>query len=252
MRACYPLDAPPTPGAGGAEIDCRASQRSAGVEVMDEESDLPAASAPPRAARPVARARRSEPLSAAVLAGLPRHEPAALAAFHDAYFGRIWGYVKRMVHDEHLCEDLTQEILMNVHRALPGYDPARALSPWVFTIATNKLRDHWQSRRFQESRRQVSLDDEDAALLEPPAPARAPAAALERRELAQRVADAVARLPESLRVPFWLRWREELPFADVALQLGTSEVAARKRYSRALAELRALLADEVARQEELP
>jgi RNA polymerase sigma factor (sigma-70 family) len=193
---------------------------------------------------PAARAPRSESLPAAVLAGLPRRDPAALAAFYDAYFGRIWGYVKRMVHDEHLTEDLTQEILMNVHRALPGYDPARALSPWVFTIATNKLRDHWQSRRFQDARHQVSLDDEDGALLAPPARARAPAAALERRELAQRVAEAVARLPESLRVPFWLRWREELSFADVARQLGTSEVAARKRYSRALAELRKLLVDE--------
>jgi RNA polymerase sigma factor (sigma-70 family) len=143
-----------------------------------------------------------------------------------------------MVRDEHESEDMTQEILMNVHRALPGYDPARPLAPWVFTIATNKLRDHWQSRRFQESRRQVHLEDDDAPLEAPPA------RAAERGELAARVSEAIARLPESLRVPFWLRWHEELGFDAVAAQLGISEVAARKRYSRALAELRALLGTE--------
>lgn len=200
---------------------------------MHEDQDLPGTEAPPRAAR--SRARGAAPLPAHVLAGLPRRDPAALAAFYDAYFGRIWGYVKRMVRDEHLTEDLTQEILMNVHRALGSYDPARALSPWVFTIATNKLRDFWQSRRFQESRRQVSFEDGEAPLA-------APSGELERRELAERVAEAVARLPESLRVPFWLRWHEELGFDEVAAQLEISEVAARKRFSRALAELRALLA----------
>lgn len=208
---------------------------------MPEDQDLPGIEAPPRG-RPRtaerARVRGAPQLPADVLAGLPRRDPAALAAFHDAYFGRIWGYVRRMLRDEHQCEDLTQEILMNVHRALPGYDPARPLSPWVFTIATNKLRDHWQSRRFQESRRQVALDDEDAPLESPPA------RAAERRELAERVAEAIGRLPESLRVPFWLRWHEELGFDAVAAQLGVSEVAARKRYSRALAELRGMLAPE--------
>lgn len=196
-----------------------------------EDPDLPGQRAP-------TRSRAAPELPTHVLAGLVRREPDALEAFYDAYFGRIWGYVKRMVHDEHLTEDLTQEILMNVHRALPGYDPARPLSPWVFTIATNKLRDHWQSRRHQESHRQVHLDDDDVPIAAPPA------RALERRELAQRVADAVARLPESLRVPFWLRWHEELEFERIGAQLGLSEVAARKRYSRALAGLREMLAED--------
>jgi DNA-directed RNA polymerase specialized sigma24 family protein len=49
-------------------------------------------------------------------------------------------------------------------------------------------------------------------------------------------------MPESLRAPFWLRWHEELSFAQIAEQLDSSEVAMRKRYSRALAELRRLLA----------
>lgn len=192
-----------------------------------------------------ARAARGAPaLPAHVLEGLRRRDPAALGAFHDAYFARIWGYVKRMVRDEHLTDDLTQEILLNVHRALDGYDPARALAPWVFTIATNKLRDHWQSRGAQEARAALRLDDEDAPLVAPPSRERGPAQTLERRELAERVAEAIARLPESLRVPFWLRWHEELEFEAIGAQLGISDVAVRKRYSRALAELRALLAGE--------
>lgn len=212
---------------------------------MHGDEDLPATGAPPRAARAAASERRAPALSAAVRAGLPRRDPAALGAFYDAYFGRLWGYVKRMVRDEHLTEDLTQEILMNIHRAFESYDPSRALSPWVFTIATNKLRDFWQSRRFQESRRQVSLDDQEAPAREPSAREVGPGGALEGRELAERVAEAIARLPEGLRAAFWLRWREEQEFSAIGAQLGISEVAARKRFSRALGELRALLADDL-------
>lgn len=219
-----------------------------------DESTSPraAAGAPPgserrseaRAPRPTAAARAprgAPPLDRAVREGLRERRPEALAAFHEAYFERIYGYVRRLVRDEHLAEDLTQDVLMHLYRAFPGYDPARDLRPWVFTIATNKLRDFWQSRRFQDERGKVSLDDEHAEPLAPQEPRRGPRGELEAGELAGAVAEAIERLPEALRLPFWLRWHEELSFADIAAQLGRSEVAVRKRYSRALAELRRLL-----------
>ena len=53
---------------------------------------------------------------------------------------------------------------MHVYRALPSYDPARDLRPWVFTIATNKVRDHWRSRRHADSQREGTIDGEESAL----------------------------------------------------------------------------------------
>lgn len=208
---------------------------------MSGDQDLPA---PPATTR-----GRSSPAARGALAlprelreALPARRPDALEAFFEAFFGRVHGYVRRMVADEHLAEDLTQDIFMSIHRALPSYDPARALRPWVFTIATNRLRDLWQSRAFQEGRRQASLDDEDDPAPTPATDGAVPPDVLAAGELGQAVEAAVERLPESLRVPFWLRWHEELSFAQIAEQIGGTEVAMRKRYSRALAELRRALA----------
>lgn len=225
---------------------------------MDGDQELPSTDSPaaPREARPsgglhpgsaadsTPRGRRAAPvLPRSVLEALPDRHPDALEAFYSAYFDRIYGYVRRLLRDEHTSEDLTQDIFMHIHRALPSYDPARDLRPWVFTIATNKLRDFWQSRRFQDGRRQVSLDDEDAAPLAPASEDDAPSDALDSAELGEAVAEAIERLPEGLRVTFWLRWHEELSFEEIAAQIDRTEVAVRKRYSRALGELRRLLGD---------
>ena len=210
----------------------------------DQDSSAPGASSRQRAGRStraIGGLRVATSLPRAVREALPARRLEALEVFYDAFFDRIHRYVRRMVRDEHLAEDLTQDIFMSIHRALPIYDPARDLAPWVFTIATNKLRDLWQSRGFQQVRRQVSLDDDNDALAAP-VPAPEPGDSLEGHELAAAVAAALESLPESLRVPFWLRWHEGLPFKEIADQLGRSEVAVRKRYSRALAELRRLLA----------
>lgn len=220
---------------------------------MDGDQQLPPTDAPPKQARSPGELRPGAPgaagsggrapapsLPRSVLEALPDRRTEALEAFYEAYFERIYGYVRRLLRDEHASEDLTQDIFMHIHRALPSYDPTRDLRPWVFTIATNKLRDHWQSRRFQDARHQVSLDD-DAA---PPTPAGeddAPERGLESNELGAAVAEAIDRLPEGLRQTFWLRWHEELSFAEIAAQIDRTEVAVRKRYSRALGELRRLL-----------
>jgi len=171
---------------------------------------------------------------------LPAQDPDALAAFFDAFFPRIYGYLRRMVRDEHLAEDLTQEVFLHLHRALPSYDPERPLRPWVFTIATNKLRDHWRSRRHRQAQSEESADEggwvEDLAEDEP-----LPVEALEAEEGDEALREAVDRLPEGMRVTVQMRVYEGLSFEAIGEAIGRNEVAARKRFSRALAELRRLV-----------
>ena len=171
---------------------------------------------------------------------LPQRDPVALAAFFDAWFDRVYGFVRRMVGEEHLAEDLTQEVFLNLHRALPTYDPARALKPWVFTIATNKVRDHWRSRRHRDAQGEVELVPDDG-------PERAasraagPSQVLEERERADVIARAIGELPEALRTALVLRWFEGLSFEEIGRIVDRNEVAVRKRFSRALGELRRTL-----------
>ena len=179
-------------------------------------------------------------LALEVRQALVRREPDALAAFFEAYFDRIHSYLRRLVREEHLAEDLTQDVFLHIHRSLAGYDAERPLAPWVFTIATNKVRDLWRSRRHQEAGREISTDDEERAPSLASSKA-GPVEQLEVEENSRRVADAIAELPEMLRQTVILRYYEGLSFEAIGEVVDRNETAVRKRYSRALQELRRVL-----------
>ncbi len=168
---------------------------------------------------------------------LPERDTQALGAFFDLYFDRVYGYVRRLVQDDAEAEDLTQEVFLHVQRAISTYDPSRELRPWVFTIATNKVRDFWRSRRPHD------LFDEDREGPFTGLPSREERAdqSLSRQELEGRVRSAVDALPDSMRMTVLLRVYEELSFEEIARIVERTEVAVRKRYSRALEALRSSL-----------
>jgi RNA polymerase sigma factor (sigma-70 family) len=172
---------------------------------------------------------------------LPSLDPEALEAFFDLYFPRLYGYVRGLVRHEQLAEDLTQDIFVQLHRGLSTYDPDRALRPWVFTVAVNRVRDYWRSRRHRESQQETSTQFEDDAMdLEAPS-GYAPELPLEALEDAHAVREAVERLPAGMREVVVMRVFEDMSFGEIGEVLGRNEVAVRKRYSRALGELRRLL-----------
>lgn len=171
---------------------------------------------------------------------LRQRDRAALETFYESYFDRVYGYVRRMLGDDAQAEDVTQEVFLAIQRSVDSYDPERPLSPWVFTIATNQVRDHWRARRRVDPLDGPSLDDEDARP-DPPAREIGPLPALEQAELAQTLSAAIEALPESLRTTLVLRYQEGLSFEEIAKLISRNEAAVRKRYSRALEELRARL-----------
>ena len=168
---------------------------------------------------------------------LPVRDPIALQALFDAYFDRLYGYVRGLVQHEQLAEDLTQDIFLAIHRGLPTYDPARKLRPWIFTIAVNRVRDHWRSRAHRDAQTESSIDrEEDQIEIEDDA--ELPLVPLLRTEQAGELHAAIEKLSENQREVVVLRTFEERSFAEIGEILGSNEVAVRKRYSRALEFLR--------------
>ncbi len=170
---------------------------------------------------------------------LRARESGALDEFFDTWFDRVHGYVRRMVSDEHTAEDLTQDVFMHAYRALPSYDPKRDPRPWLFTIASNKVRDHWRSQRGRASNPDASL--EQASIELPPAGVETPTAKIEHAELSAEVRAAIARLPDGLRETVSMRVYDGLSFEAVGRILDRSVVAIRKRYSRGLVVLREIM-----------
>lgn len=171
------------------------------------------------------------------LEGVRRRDPDALAAFFEQHFDRVYGLVYRLLGDRHSAQDATQEVFLKLHRAAHTLDVDRDPGPWVTTIAYNVCRDLWRSGAYRMSRKAAPLDDPrhgDASL---PPSASNPERELIASERERLVQDAVGRLKEPLRVVVVLREYQGLGYEEIAKIAGISPIAARKRYSRALAEL---------------
>lgn len=171
---------------------------------------------------------------------LRSRDPEALERFFDLYFDTIYGRVRRLVRCTQEAENLTQDIFLNLHRALPSFDPRKRVGPWVFTIAMNRVRDHWRSRRrFSEA----GCDDPGTDSIG----SRQPDSELERQERDDEIKQAVYRLPFGMRSVLMLRIYDGLTFDTIAKIVKLTPATARKRYSRALKFLRKSLPLEGAR-----
>ena len=64
-------------------------------------------------------------------------------------------------------DDLIQEVLLSLHRAMTTYDPQREFVPWLMAIARNKMVD--RARRFARSiANEVLVDNlEEIGAVEP-------------------------------------------------------------------------------------
>jgi RNA polymerase sigma-70 factor (ECF subfamily) len=171
------------------------------------------------------------------LEGVKRRDPQALAAFFERYFDRVYGLVYRLLGDRHSAEDATQEVFLKLHRAAHTLDPHRDPGPWVTTVAYNVCRDLWRSGAYRLSRQASSLDDPSHGNSSFASPAGGPEWDLLVKERKEHVQDAIGKLKEPLRAVLLLREYEGLSYERIAELTGMSPVAARKRYSRALAEL---------------
>jgi RNA polymerase sigma-70 factor (ECF subfamily) len=138
----------------------------------------------------------------------------------------LFGLILRLVRDASLAEDLAQDVFIKAIRALASYDPARKFSSWLFKIAHNTTIDHLRRRGLDTEPLESGEDDEFGPLRSIADTSIAgPADELERRELGGALDRAVAALRPEYREVMLLRFREHLPYEEIAeitgLPLGT-------------------------------
>lgn len=172
------------------------------------------------------------PLASAVLERVTQCEPEAMEMFFNHYYDRVYAHVVNMLRDPVLGEDLTQEIFLRLHGNINRLDPQRDPSGWVFTIATNVIRDHWRSREHKRGERELLVENQDQLNAAHPDPD--VQSVMERDEELQAVWQALHSLREADREIILLRDYEELPTGDIAQILEIAPDAVRQRHSRAV------------------
>jgi RNA polymerase sigma-70 factor (ECF subfamily) len=158
--------------------------------------------------------------------------------------GPVYRYLRRQAQAH--ADELAQDVWLRVIHARGGYDVRAKFTTWLYTIAHNRLMDHFRASG-RDARRLAQPEhtdgDPDAVLEEQPAPDPPPERLLERREAAARILAALDDLPEAQREAFVLQQEGGLSVEEIAAATGVNRETAKSRLRYALAKLRAALAD---------
>ena len=128
--------------------------------------------------------------------------------------------------DFHAAEDAVQEALAKAWVALPGFRGQSSLRTWLFRITANEV---LAARR---RRRPLSVDDWSLNTVAASAHHN-PEQIATARELRDAMNQALAELPWRQRAAWLLREVEDMPYAQIARVLDTSETVVRGQLHRA-------------------
>ena len=151
------------------------------------------------------------------------------------YSREIFAYLWRMLGDNELAEDCLQEVYLRGFKAYARLDGEANFRAWLYKIATNTA----YSLREKEARissKHLALDDieiEDK---------RTPHEDFDVKESLEKIAKAVATLPEMQRSAIVLRKYQEFTYSEIALILNCSESSARANVYQGLKKLRSRFA----------
>jgi RNA polymerase sigma-70 factor (ECF subfamily) len=164
---------------------------------------------------------------------------AAFETLYARHKGPLYRFVRRSLREAAAADELFQDVWMRVIEARVRYSPQARFTTWLYTIAHNRIVDHWRAKGLTL----VSLDGEDA-----PEPATDAASDPQRiaaaREALGRFAHALEALPLAQREAFVMHEEAGLTAAQIAEATGTHVEAVKSRLRYAMDKLREAMGDE--------
>jgi RNA polymerase sigma-70 factor (ECF subfamily) len=149
--------------------------------------------------------------------------------------GPLRRYLERLVGNRTTADDLLQETLLKIARALPEFEGRSSVKTWAFTIATRVATDHF--RRPHSRAKMVEIDES--------APVHVRDAEIDQRlvidEMSSCVRGVIDSLPEDYRTALVLHDLEGQTAAQIAEIAGCSLATAKIRIHRARRRLKEAL-----------
>jgi RNA polymerase sigma-70 factor (ECF subfamily) len=165
------------------------------------------------------------------------------------YSGPVFGLLTRFLGTHPGREDMVQDVFLRVVRAKDRYEPTARFTTWLYRIAYNMAVNETQRRG---GRKPASLSGSGDEGMAPPDPVDEkvdmPLDALQRGDTVSAVREAIADLPENQRMALVLAKYEDMPYAEIAGVLHSSEKAIKSLIHRARETLRVRLAPLLAQE----
>lgn len=166
----------------------------------------------------------------------------AFAVLVARYVARITSYCAKLTADDRVAEELAQDVMLAVWRTRAAYRPDKPLRVFVFTIASNRCRNH--ARSWRRRLRWLGIADAAAEPDDTPALDAGQLDDVLRSERERRVRAALAALPQRARDVLLLRFEHDLAYAEIAEITRDRETTVRSQVFHALRKLQRLLEED--------
>lgn len=173
-----------------------------------------------------------------LLEAIREGDQAAAEELVERTYSAVFASIYRLCGDSDLAADLTQETYQKAWGALPGFDGRSQLFTWLYRIAYTTFLNH-----IRRPRRMTSLDEPESFEVKDETPS-ADEVLMEQEE-AERLREAVMKLPEDLRFTVTAHFWGGLPVKEIARIENITTVAIRKRLHKAFSILESSLEEEV-------
>ncbi|HZL13081.1 MAG TPA: sigma-70 family RNA polymerase sigma factor [Verrucomicrobiae bacterium] len=165
---------------------------------------------------------------AALMLRAKRGDRAAFTELVEKYKQPVMNFVFRSLRDEAEAEDLAQNVFLQVYKSRARYQPTAKFSTWLFTIARNlclneirrrsrhpaeSLEETFSENESRDGGTQKQFEDKKVFL---------PTENVLHGELAQKIEEALAGLPENQRSAILLCRQDELSYEEIAEVLDCS------------------------------
>jgi RNA polymerase sigma-70 factor (ECF subfamily) len=180
---------------------------------------------------------------------LRRRDERALAELSSLYGARMYQLALRSVRNHEDAEEVVQDVLLKVFRKIDAFRGDSALSSWIYRITFNTAMSRLRQSRAARSAEVVELQvgtasgDEGLAMHDPPDRASLADESLLRRQMRERLAEAIGELPSIYRDPVILRDLQGLSTEEASSQLRVKDQTLKSRLHRGRLLLRKQLAD---------
>lgn len=170
-----------------------------------------------------------------VVARIRAGDERAFESLFRAYYPALCDFAVRYVREDALAEEIVQDLFADLWARRREWQVRDSVRAYVFTAVRNRALN-LRKRQLVESdweHEETSIGSRE--LQQTPEPADA---AAERADLRAQLDAALDALPERCRLVMHLRWREQMPYAEIAAVMGISVKGVENQLARGLSAIR--------------
>lgn len=173
---------------------------------------------------------------------LKQKDEAAFKIIVDTWKDMVFNTALGIVQSQEDADDIAQEVFLKVYESIQNFKGESKFSTWVYRITITRALDHLRKKKRKKRFAFVeSLFNKNDELINDPPDFIHPGILLEKKEDAQILLKAIAKLPQNQNIAFVLNKIEGLSYQQISEIMEMSESAVDSLLHRAKMNLRKML-----------